>query len=62
MIGMKKRKIKLFNFLDCDGLIRRTTHGDYRLYSKIKNGKSFTCSSVGTFSSLLAAKRYQKEI
>ena len=58
----KTRKIVLFNLLDCDGLIRKLRTGEYRLYSKKKKGTSFTCKSIGTFSSLSAAKRYQQEI
>lgn len=60
MLEIKRKKISLFNSLDCNGLIRRLGNGEYRLYSKTKRGKTFTCKNLGTFSSLSAARSYQQ--
>ena len=58
--GIKRRKIELFNSLDCNGLIRKLNTGEYRLYYKRKTGKTFICKSIGTYSSLEIAKSYER--
>ena len=54
-------KLSLFNLLDCKGMIRKLDNGEYRLYSKKKKGNRFYCKNLGTFSSLYAAKRFERD-
>ena len=58
--GIKRRKVDLFNSLDCNGLIRKLNTGEYRLYYKKKLGKTFIRKSIGTYSSLEIAKSYER--
>ena len=58
--GIKRRKVELFNLLDCNGLIRKLNTGEYRLYYKKKSGNSFIRKSIGTYCSLEIAKSYER--
>ena len=58
--GIKRRKVDLFNLLDCKGFIRKLNTGEFRLYSKKKSGKSIIRKSIGTYSSLEIAKSYER--
>jgi len=40
MKGIKRRKIELFNSLECNGLIRKLRTGEYRLYAE-KNWQNY---------------------
>ena len=43
-------------------MIRKLKSGEYRLYSRKKNPKTNKRRNLGTFSSLQAAKKHEKEI
>ena len=43
-------------------MIRKLKSGEYRLYSRKKNAKTNKRRNLGTFSSLQAAKKHEKEI
>ena len=60
--GIKRRKIILFSAPDSNGLIRRLNTGEYRLYYRRKAGKNIIRKSIGTYSSLAVAKKYEQEI
>ena len=58
--GIRRRKIELFNSLDCSGLIRKLDTGEYRLYYKKKLGKVIIRKSIGTYSSLKIARSHER--
>lgn len=60
--GIKRRKVTLFSALDCNGLIRKLKIGEYRLYYRSKSGKTIMRKSIGTYSSLAIARKYEQEI
>jgi hypothetical protein len=43
-------------------MIRKLKSGQYRLYSRKKNSKTNKRRDLGTFSSLAAAKKHEREI
>lgn len=43
-------------------MIRKLRSGEYRIYSRKKNPKTNKRRNLGTFSSLEAAKKHEKEI
>ncbi|MCW3116896.1 MAG: hypothetical protein JWM28_978 [Chitinophagaceae bacterium] len=43
-------------------MIRKLKSGEYRLYSRKKNAKTNKRRNLGTFSSLQAAQKHEKEI
>ena len=43
-------------------MIRKLTSGEYRIYSRKKNAKTGKRKNLGTFKSLTAAKKHEKEI
>lgn len=43
-------------------MIRKLSSGEYRLYSRKINPKTKKRRNLGTFSSLVAAKKHEKEI
>ena len=43
-------------------MIRKLASGEYRIYSRKKNPKTNKRRNLGTFSSLAAAKKHEKEI
>jgi hypothetical protein len=43
-------------------MIRKLKSGEYRLYSRKKNPKTDKRRNLGTFSSLAAAKKHEKDI
>lgn len=57
----KIKKIKLFSALNCYGLIRKLTTGEYCLYYRRKAGKKIIRKRIGTYSSLAVAKKYELE-
>jgi hypothetical protein len=50
------------NGLRKEFMIRKLKSGEYRLYSRKKNPKTDKRRNLGTFSSLEAAKKHEKEI
>ena len=52
----------VFTAPDCNGMIRKLNTGEYRLYYRRKAGKNFVRKSIGTYSSLAVAKKYEQEI
>ena len=52
----------LFKLLIIKTMIRKLKSGEYRLYSRKKNAKTHKRKNLGTFSSLAAAKKHEKEI
>ena len=60
--GIKRRKINVFTAPDCNGMIRKLNTGEYRLYHRRKAGKNIVRKSIGTYSSLAIAKKYEQEI
>jgi hypothetical protein len=44
------------------GMIRKLQSGDYRLYSRKKDGKTGKRKNLGTFSSLAAAKKQERAV
>jgi len=43
-------------------MIRKLKSGEYRIYSRKKNPKTGKRRNLGTFSSLVAAKKHEREI
>jgi len=43
-------------------MIRKLKSGEYRLYSRKKNRKTGRRSNLGTFGSLAAAKKHEREV
>jgi hypothetical protein len=43
-------------------MIRRTTTGEYRLYSRKKNPKTGKRRNLGTFKTLAAAKKHERAV
>jgi hypothetical protein len=43
-------------------MIRKLASGEYRIYSRKKNPKTNKRRNLGTFKSLAAAKKHEKEI
>ncbi len=43
-------------------MIRKLKSGEYRIYSRKKNAKTNKRKNLGTFSSLAAAKKHEREI
>jgi hypothetical protein len=43
-------------------MIRKLSSGQYRLYSKKKNAKTKKRRNLGTFNSLSAAKKHERDI
>ena len=43
-------------------MIRKLKSGEYRLYSRKKNPKTNKRRNLGTFKSLAAAKKHEKEV
>lgn len=43
-------------------MIRKLSSGEYRLYSRKKNPKTGKRRNLGTFASLAAAKRHEREV
>ena len=43
-------------------MIRKLSSGEYRIYSRKKNAKTGKRKNLGTFKSLAAAKKHEKEI
>ena len=43
-------------------MIRKLKSGEYRIYSRKKNTRTNKRKNLGTFSSLEAAKKHEKEI
>ena len=43
-------------------MIRKLASGEYRIYSRKKNAKTGKRKNLGTFKSLVAAKKHEKEI
>jgi hypothetical protein len=44
------------------GMIRKLQSGEYRLYSRKKDGKTGKRKNLGTFSSLAAAKKHERAV
>jgi len=51
-----------FPFLKRSFMIRKLKSGEYRLYSRKKDPKTNKRRNLGTFTSLAAAKKHEKEI
>jgi hypothetical protein len=47
---------------DLGAMIRRLKSGDYRLYSRKLHPKTGKRKNLGTFSTLTAAKRHEREV
>lgn len=60
--GNNKREINLFSAPDCNGLIRKLQSGEYRLYSRTKNGNTILRKNIGTYCSLAIAKKFQQQL
>jgi hypothetical protein len=45
-----------------DEMIRKLRSGEYRIYSRKKNPETNKRRNLGTFSSLQAARKHEKEI
>ena len=43
-------------------MIRKLANGKYRLYSRKKNAKTGKRRNLGTFNSLAAAKKHEREV
>jgi hypothetical protein len=43
-------------------MIRKLSSGEFRIYSRKKNAKTGKRKNLGTFKSLAAAKKHEKEI
>lgn len=43
-------------------MIRKLKSGEYRLYSRVKDAKTNKRKNLGTFNTLEAAKKHEKEI
>ena len=57
-----KRKIYLFTAPDCNGLIRKLSSGEFRLYSRKRSGSTIVRKHIGTYCSLAIAKKFQQEL
>jgi|GEM_PF-5074347 len=57
-----KRKITLFTAPDCNGLIRKLSSGEFRLYSRKRRGNTIVRKHIGTYCSLAIAKKIQQEL
>ena len=45
-----------------EGMIRKLKSGEYRLYSRQKNPKTGKRRNLGTFKTLVAAKRHERAV
>ena len=60
LFGMARHNHCIFFVKSC--MIRKLKSGEYRLYSRKKNLKTNKRRNLGTFSSLAAAKKHEKEV
>jgi len=52
----------IIDYFKKEVMIRKLKSGEYRLYSRKKNPKTNKRRNLGTFSSMAAAKKHEKEI